>query len=206
MKVKVSLLGRILNKVLFFSCICLFCPDCLSQFSWAASGAVRERPTPISVQGVISFLLREDPPPETLLLKHHRHWGCCSPLAFLFLCCSLWLLLVTPLFCLCLLAQCFLWIPIFSLGSLPFSPPKKNTACMLFSTQYNYNRSCTISYYSSFSLYARCHILQPLSFPRRIAVSYCIPLATVSPILSSPYFYVPRSFTLCTCGTMNTGH
>lgn len=84
--------------------------------------------------------------------------------------------------------------------------PKQNTNHMLFSVLHNYNRSCTIISYSSFSLYARCCILQPLSFPRQIAVSYCIPLATVSPILSFPYFYVPRSFALCTCGTMNTGH
>lgn len=91
-------------------------------------------------------------------------------------------------------------------GLSPLLPPTQNTTRMLFSILYNYNRSCTIIYYSSFSLYARCCILQPLSFPRQITFSYCIPLAKVSPILSSPYFYVPRAFTLCTCGTMNTGH
>lgn len=67
-----------------------------------------------------------------------------------------------------------------------------------------YNRSCTIIYCTYFSLYAKCHILQPLSFPGQI--SFCIPLTIVSPLLSSPCLYILRSFTLCTCGTVNTGH
>ena len=65
----------------FFFPTSLSCPACLPLFSWAASEAVLERLSSISVQGRITFPLREDSS-WNQTVKHHRHWRCCSPFFF----------------------------------------------------------------------------------------------------------------------------
>lgn len=123
-----------------------------------------ERPISISVKGMIFIFLWEDCPPEDSTLKHHRHLGCCRPFSVP--------LMSIHFFVLSLPSCPVLSVNICILSGLPpLLPWKENTSHMLFSILYNYKRSCTIIYYTSFSLHAKCHILQPLSFPRQITVS-----------------------------------
>lgn len=198
---KVSLFRRILKKALFL--LSHLFPSSVQTVSalssfWGCNGESsfhqRSRQDHFSLKRRLSSW--------DLTLKYHRHWRYCRPFSFVILCLFLVLSFI-PLFSLPLPPMLFVEILFSSLLPHLLPPNQMPLACPFPSCSAT---AVVLSSVRFSSLHSRHHILQPLNFQRQIAVSQCIPAATGSPVLSSPYFYAPSFFALCTCAAMNTGH